>query len=67
MNYYITIASIRNNQQNVVMSTDGSLTADDKSDVYEEILSQHYLKSIFEDRHPDLLYDDIVVLFCKVW
>jgi len=67
MNYYMTIASTRYGVQKVITSTYGSMTADSKSELYEKLFTTSFLKEVFEADYPDISYDDLHVLFCKVY
>jgi len=67
MNYYLTIASIGNKTQKTITSDSGYVDADNKSEAYNKILDKDFLERLFEKIYPDISYDEIVVLFCKVW
>lgn len=67
MHYYISICSTHKGKQQLVVSEDGSITADSKEEVYEMIFAHSYLEEIFRREYPTLAYDKLHVLFCKVY
>lgn len=67
MYYYMTMCSTRNGKPQLTFSSSAFITAETKRDAYEKLFANSYLVELFTEEFPDISYDEIHVLFCKVY